>query len=136
MNRRGLLGSAAALFVGMFCGAKSRGAVVVPPLNHPEEQPTQLWTKAGPVDVYTGSPIERLSQQINDDPEYAWSWHCNIAVRALDEGVDHATANKIAARVMTEIFGAQTCEPRGIDVGGIVKPIDDLSYKPANGWNA
>ena len=110
MNRRGLLGSVAAMFDGLFCGAKSRGAVVAP-LNHPVEQPTQLWTKAGPVEVYVGSPMERLTQQIKDDPEYAWSWHCNLAVCAMDEGLDHAAANRAAARFMQTTFGVVATEP-------------------------
>ncbi len=57
------------------------------------------------------SPFDLLREQIKDDPEYAWSWHCNIAVRAMDEGVEHALANTIARRVMGEIFGATGYEP-------------------------
>lgn len=37
---------------------------------------------------------------LQDDPGYAWSWHCNIAMAAVDEGVDHGTANHAAARFM------------------------------------
>lgn len=109
MNRRGLLGSVAAMFVGLFCGAKSRGAVA-PSLNHPAEQPTQLWTKSGMVDLYVGSPMERLTQQIKDDPEYAWSWHCNFACCAMDEGLSHAAANRAADRMMTTCFGVKATE--------------------------
>lgn len=108
MNRRGLLGSVTAMFVGLFCGAKSRGAVV--PLIHPAEQPTQLWTKAGMVDVYVGSPMERLTQQIKDDPAYAWSWHCQFACCAMDEGLSHAAANRAADRMMTTCFGVKATE--------------------------
>lgn len=108
MNRRGLLGSVAAMFVGMFCGAKSRGSVV--PLVHPDEQPTQLWTKAGMVDLYVGSPMARLTQQIKDDPAYAWAWHCNLAGCAMDEGLSHAAANRAADRMMMTCFGVNAME--------------------------
>ena len=39
---------------------------------------------------------------------YAHSWHCNIAVCAIDEGIDHATANKIASRFMKLAFDVET----------------------------
>jgi len=35
-----------------------------------------------------------------DDPDWAWSWHCNIAMAACDEGVDRETADKITRRFM------------------------------------
>ena len=35
------------------------------------------------------------------DPEYAWAWHCNIAMAAHDEGVGHYAANKAAARFLS-----------------------------------
>lgn len=34
------------------------------------------------------------------DPEYAWSWHCNIAMAFVDAGGDHYTGNQGAARFM------------------------------------
>lgn len=34
------------------------------------------------------------------DPEYAWSWHCNIAMAFVDAGGDYYTANQGAARFM------------------------------------
>ena len=49
-----------------------------------------------------------VSKAIRNDPAYAWSWHCNIAVAAMDEGVDHMTANKLAARFLMILTGVDT----------------------------
>jgi hypothetical protein len=34
------------------------------------------------------------------DPDYAWSWHCNVAMAFVDAGGDSYTANQGAARFM------------------------------------
>lgn len=49
--------------------------------------------------------IDRLRQAIHSDPEYAWSWHCNVAMAAYDEGLDRPAANRAAARFMMQAFG-------------------------------
>ena len=49
-----------------------------------------------------------VSKAIRNDPDYAWSWHCNIAMAAMDEGVDHLTANKLAARFLMILTGVDT----------------------------
>ena len=49
-----------------------------------------------------------VSNAIRNDPGYAWSWHCNIAMAAMDEGVDHMTANKLAARFLMILTGVDT----------------------------
>jgi len=54
------------------------------------------------------NPFEQLRNQLRDDPDYAWGWHCNIAVASMDEGMDHAAANRAAARVMYSAFGVDT----------------------------
>jgi hypothetical protein len=65
------------------------------------------------------TPYEGLCKALQNDSGYAWSWHCNIAVHAMDEGVDHATAQQIASRVMQGCFQADTS---GMDGGrGIQK---------------
>lgn len=51
-----------------------------------------------------------LSAAIKSDPEYAWSWHCNIAMAARDEGLTHKAANLAAARFMYSAFGVDTLE--------------------------
>lgn len=54
------------------------------------------------------SVYAELSARIRSDPEYAWGWHCTVACAALDEGIDHESANKIAARAMYNMFQADT----------------------------
>lgn len=43
--------------------------------------------------------MEALAKAVKQDLDYAWSWHCNIATAASDEGLDHA-----AARFMRSAF--------------------------------
>ena len=57
---------------------------------------------------------EEISQAFNaikeamaSDPGYAWSWHCNIAMASVDEGMEHDAANKAAARFMYNCFGVR-----------------------------
>lgn len=45
-----------------------------------------------------------LKAGLQTDPEYAWGWQCNIAMCAVDEGVDPIVANNIAARFMKLCF--------------------------------
>lgn len=51
-------------------------------------------------------------EAMKDDIEYAWGWHCNIAVSAMDEGLDHSASNRAAARFMKNAFDIDTtkCE--------------------------
>ncbi len=42
---------------------------------------------------------------MRDDPEYAWAWHCNIAVPIMDSiAVSHEQANVAAAHLMSFLF--------------------------------
>lgn len=52
--------------------------------------------------------INLLQQYMQKDFDLAWSWHCNLACVMQDEGMDHATANKAAARFMLMAFGVLT----------------------------
>ena len=55
------------------------------------------------------SAFVALTQAINSDPEYAWGWHCNLAMPIKDEiGCSHLDANKAAARIMQTIFSVDT----------------------------
>jgi len=54
------------------------------------------------------SAFNELKFSIQQDQSFAWSWHCNVAMASYDEGVDHATANKAAARFMQSCFGVDT----------------------------
>lgn len=54
------------------------------------------------------SPFSALRQAIKSDADYAWSWHCNVAMSFVDEGVSHETANRGAARFMYSAFDVNT----------------------------
>jgi len=44
--------------------------------------------------------MKTIIAAMQDDPDYAWSWHCNVAMAFVDAGGDHYTANQGAARFM------------------------------------
>ena len=46
---------------------------------------------------------QAVIQAMQDDPEYAWCWHCCIAMAFVDAGGDRYTANQGAARFL-EMF--------------------------------
>lgn len=56
--------------------------------------------------------LKVMSEAMKADMDFAWSWHCNIAMASVDEGMDHAAANRAAARFMKLAFGVDTtkCE--------------------------
>lgn len=54
------------------------------------------------------SPFDNLKTLIQEDHEYAWGWHCNIAMASIDEGVSPAIGNRAAARFMQMCFGVDT----------------------------
>jgi hypothetical protein len=49
-----------------------------------------------------------LARQMRSDEGYAWSWHCNLAMAAYDEGLEHHAANRAAARFMDSAFNINT----------------------------
>lgn len=49
-----------------------------------------------------------LARQMRRDFGYAWSWHCNVAMVALDAGASHDRANRFAADFMSRAFGVNT----------------------------
>ncbi|MFW6855311.1 hypothetical protein ACODYM_28890 [Burkholderia gladioli] len=52
------------------------------------------------------SPFERLKQALQADAEYAWSWHCNLAMPIMDSiRCTSAQANKAGADLMQYLFG-------------------------------
>ncbi len=49
--------------------------------------------------------IHELKTAMRDDPEYAWSWHCNIAMPIMDSiDCGHESANVAAAHLMSFLF--------------------------------
>ena len=63
----------------------------------------------------TKEAMNHLRKVLKEDPEYAWSWHCNIAMAAFDEGLDHEHANKAAGRFMYNCFGINTINNKNSD---------------------
>ena len=58
--------------------------------------------------ISCGEALKVLSDAMKADPGYAWSWHCNVAMAAMDEGVSHEAGNAAAARFMSSAFGVDT----------------------------
>jgi hypothetical protein len=52
--------------------------------------------------------IDIITQAMQEDQAYAWSWHCNLWAAAYDSGVDRDVANEAAARFMETLFGINT----------------------------
>ena len=50
--------------------------------------------------IETQDAIRKLIDALQTDSNYAWSWQCNIAVAAQDEGLNHLASNKAAARFL------------------------------------
>jgi hypothetical protein len=59
-------------------------------------------------DIYLPAPVQEpvpaaiktVVEAMQADPDYAWGWHCNIAMAFVDAGGDHYTGNQGAARFM------------------------------------
>lgn len=56
----------------------------------------------------TPKVMGQLRAALQSDPDYAWGWHCNIAMAAFDEGLDREAANRAAARFLKNCFGIDT----------------------------
>lgn len=80
------------------------GRFVSPP---PDSMITEPSTKT---DGYAA--MAALSASMKTDHAYAWSWHCNIAMASIDEGVEHGAANRAAAQFMRNAFGVDTSKFR------------------------
>jgi hypothetical protein len=55
--------------------------------------------------------IDVVQKAMQDYRDFAYVWHDNIACTALDEGIEHPIANKIATRVMELLFNVDTRRP-------------------------
>lgn len=51
-----------------------------------------------------------LTRQMHRDTEYAWTWHCNLAMAAYYEGLEHHAANRAAGRFMNSLFRLDTTQ--------------------------
>jgi hypothetical protein len=56
-----------------------------------------------------------VREALQADPDYAWTWHCNVAMASQDEGLDHYRANKAAARFMVLLSGVDTSKSEYFD---------------------
>ena len=56
--------------------------------------------------------MEVIRSAIETDESYAWAWHCNLAMCAFDEGVDHTKSQYVAARFMQLCFGVDTSKAK------------------------
>jgi hypothetical protein len=61
--------------------------------------------------VSAAASMASLKDAFQRDSGYAWSWHCNLACCAMDEGMEHGAANRAAARFMKLAFGVESKEP-------------------------
>lgn len=65
-------------------------------------------TFADVIDEVVGNPFEALKKALQEDFDYAWVWHCNIACAMMDAGGTHKMANKAAAIFMKNCFDIDT----------------------------
>ena len=49
-------------------------------------------------------PVKQLSQLMQTDPEFAWSWQCALAMLAYEAGAPHEASNREAAQFMKTMF--------------------------------
>jgi len=95
----------------------------------------EMLKSAGAAVAVTVSPVASLASETTDgsaayyafkqalqaDPEWAWTYHCNLACAAMDEGMRGPAANRAAARFMKAAFGIDT-------LAGVHKEMgDDVS---------
>ncbi len=59
----------------------------------------------------TTKAMDVIRQAMQDDPSYAWTWHCNIACLLLDEGVPSDRADARASSFMKLAFDIKTKAP-------------------------
>lgn len=52
--------------------------------------------------------MDTLAWYIKNDDDYAWSWHCNLAMMAYDAGATHREANIGASNFMKTAFDVDT----------------------------
>lgn len=60
----------------------------------------------------SGNAVKALSYAFKLDPDFAWTWHCNLAMMAIDAGAPYVHAQRSAANFMKTLFGADTSTNR------------------------
>lgn len=52
--------------------------------------------------------MKTLKKALKDNPDLAYSWHCNLACAMMDTGITHVQANAAANRFMHNAFNVET----------------------------
>jgi BMFP domain-containing protein YqiC len=73
------------------------------PLQRFTDVQQEIEAALAPEQEQIAQAVQTVIQAMQDDPEYAWGWHCNIAMAFVDAGGDRYTANQGAARFL-EMF--------------------------------
>lgn len=64
-----------------------------------------------------------LTDVLRNDPEYAWSWHCNLWAAAYDSGANSEQATRTAERFMDNWFGFHAHSPKEIQLDRLESPL-------------
>jgi len=71
-------------------------------------------------DISVGQATNKMSEAFTADPEFAYTWHCNIAMTAFDvierqTGIknSHKVSNEIATAVMKHLFNVESSFTKG-----------------------
>jgi len=66
-------------------------------------------------DISVGQALNKMTEAFTKDPEFAYTWHCNIAVPVIDiidrqTGIknSHKLSNQIATALMKHLFNVET----------------------------
>lgn len=87
---------------------------------------------AGPVH----HPFAMLTEVMHRDPEYAWAWHCNLAMAFFDEGiVSMWQANSAASRIMRQFFDIDIRENHYWQAG-VHGPLERIDVSKNEYWKA
>jgi hypothetical protein len=73
------------------------------PLQRFTDVQQEIEAALAPEQEQIAQAVQTVIQAMQDDPGYAWAWHCNIAMAFVDAGGDRYTANQGAARFL-EMF--------------------------------
>ena len=61
---------------------------------------------------------DTFKRLMREDPDYAWSWHCNIAVPIMDAiNVSHEDANLVAAHLLSFLFDCDSTQHPNYEYG-------------------
>lgn len=82
-------------------------------------------TADNPGGLELAASVASVVTALRNDADYAWSWHCNIAMAARDAGCEACAANEGAARFM-ELFANVNTRLHPGFAPFMQKPVDNL----------